>query len=1233
MTNLDNRESSHVGPNFLGVIDAFLTSLRGFGVMALELIQNADDAGATEIELDITETALVVRNNSTFVGCSDIGSNEECLRDAEANGRICDWHSFRDIASGAKTERESAVIGRFGLGFTAVYQITDNPIVESSGTSLRIEPDKRLGFWGKVPSTPDTKFKLPWAMNPKSPVRIKLRNVPGLKATDLDVIHSEIVKTSAESLIFLRNLRKISVSRNGKNLRSFLMTVEDDVNRRSIKQHPGGGTQTFFYAANKDSENLRLLEDEYPQEIGSQARRRSTEIAVPVEFDQNYQGLVYAFLPTQRRTFMPININADFFPKHDRKDIILESERNLDPHSEWNSALIYNAATLFCENLLPLYEALEPKRFWSLIHSIHSVHEDSSGYAAKIHPIFASFWNRFAIKAQFIPIIPLEARETVSVLPGEARLLLEKDVKQKRSASVQLGLNIVSSTLLKHYKVLEDLGIENLNFEDILRGLRQTSWTMDKTIPADKRIELTNARYLPLYSLIDDFIPKDSLSQIDGPLLAEYRKFNLYLTYDSNLSSAEELFFCDRDPVIDLIRPIFSEFEFVNPALKEFSKVKSACKSLNTEVFVNFVANYFSSATEHIEPSTYLQIATILVELTKQNQLTDELVKLASQLQIWPTRDGNYASAEKSLIPGDFNDSLGLASLIDADKLDTFHLDFLHEKLKVEFLSFDSYIRNVLPVHFEDENNAIDAERYKELLQELSKHLHSFENDKYLDIFSRIRFVKSMSCKFQVPIQMVLFNQRMFDELGEDFDYWTEPSYLPDSKAVFTLLDLIGVRRKPSGMQLAKLIEEITEHLPNAQNRLKVLRILRFLSDKTNGYSEAEIRGALKELAGKAFLPSEGNFETWQSPTDLLFPDNRILFSSQTHVKVLDFCGVEFDSRTILTDYLNVRLDPDLDDVISHIHTIAESRQSLSPKIYAFLNRAVGRTNDESVQRRIGALRTIGLFPHKGEFIKPSQMFSESQVVDAPWAFKLPDELKRYSDLLTCLGVKPAPGPEDLVSILQSICNHLESANIEIVPASILKAYLQCWKMLDGYHAQELIDEEYYPILRESGLFLNCKQEFVHLDHALVADSEWFQRKFDSHFSQYFLFEANSYLKILQKLNCGNLSDYIDVAIQDLALNDKDLDGFTQAIRERSGNFEVVLSKLNNSESLTKILEKIQVVGAKKILLQWNLQLNLQISSVVEEVEVFLDRKNRTLYLEMSFFIYSQENQRIPFRR
>jgi len=46
---IDESRTSKYGVDLIGQIDSILTHRRGYGVMALELIQNADDTGATEV--------------------------------------------------------------------------------------------------------------------------------------------------------------------------------------------------------------------------------------------------------------------------------------------------------------------------------------------------------------------------------------------------------------------------------------------------------------------------------------------------------------------------------------------------------------------------------------------------------------------------------------------------------------------------------------------------------------------------------------------------------------------------------------------------------------------------------------------------------------------------------------------------------------------------------------------------------------------------------------------------------------------------------------------------------------------------------------------------------------------------------------------------------------------------------------------------------------------------------
>ena len=99
-----------------------------------ELLQNADDAGATEIEITLDvrplpkqETpydlllvpSLLIRNNAMFMSKEELKHRDKG-----------DFEALLDVAGGHKTS-DSVAAGRFGIGFNSVYFLTDNPVIFS----------------------------------------------------------------------------------------------------------------------------------------------------------------------------------------------------------------------------------------------------------------------------------------------------------------------------------------------------------------------------------------------------------------------------------------------------------------------------------------------------------------------------------------------------------------------------------------------------------------------------------------------------------------------------------------------------------------------------------------------------------------------------------------------------------------------------------------------------------------------------------------------------------------------------------------------------------------------------------------------------------------------------------------------------------------------------------------------------------------------------------------------
>ena len=127
-------------------------SARPASTVLKELLQNADDAGATEIEitLDIRvlrkqgtpydlllEPSLLIRNNAMFK------SKEELEHRNKG-----DFEALLDVAGGHKTS-DSVAAGRFGIGFNSVYFLTDNPVIFSRDEIHFLDLLHLLPFNGK----------------------------------------------------------------------------------------------------------------------------------------------------------------------------------------------------------------------------------------------------------------------------------------------------------------------------------------------------------------------------------------------------------------------------------------------------------------------------------------------------------------------------------------------------------------------------------------------------------------------------------------------------------------------------------------------------------------------------------------------------------------------------------------------------------------------------------------------------------------------------------------------------------------------------------------------------------------------------------------------------------------------------------------------------------------------------------------------------------------------------
>ena len=458
------------GWNHLEEIRSTLADLQGSGSLAQELIQNADDAkDASEIVFEFTDDALVVRDNGGFRKCSNPAAPECDLY--EQDHRLCDFHAFRELG-GATKRNDPMTTGAFGIGFLSVYQVTDLPEIISAGLHWVVDEAKKkqLPCLGceRDHDAAGTQVILPWVVQ-----RTRLRTQLGAEIVSDEMRTRLILDFTAaipSCMLFLRRIKKIEVSASGRT-RTFTR-AEDD---RSITiSGPDGYQDKWLVVRGSFEKAAKPIRSTYSSIIGS----RAADVVLAFRADDDVAGRLYATLPTQVATELPLHINASFFPRRDRKGVLLDA----GPQAEWNKLAISAAADALASSCVGLSRALGPSRFWKIVRAASQLETHHSVDARALQPL----WEALAAKLPESNVMwtasnAWEVVERTVLAPPSARmrqLLAELGVPTVSPAirpdmpHQKLRLRLI--TLERLINALEYVGIpDGCSFDDLPAWLRE----------------------------------------------------------------------------------------------------------------------------------------------------------------------------------------------------------------------------------------------------------------------------------------------------------------------------------------------------------------------------------------------------------------------------------------------------------------------------------------------------------------------------------------------------------------------------------------------------------------------------------------------------------------------------------------------------------------------------------------------------------------------------------------
>lgn len=357
-----------------------------------ELLQNADDVKATQISFKLGKSGLICSHNGLVkFNITDPDKEGDTSNLGHINSITSIGNSSKFDHAGDKNDSQFK-IGKFGVGFKAVFQYTDTPHIYDDNFWFKIE---RLVVPHLLESDlngrkkGDTAFYFPFN---KSNTNIFSKNC-------FKEIFYKLISL-CNPLLFLRNLNSIEVEINDGNddLIGYYrkeIIESDDINGLSIQKIK------LTYCQDSDDENNNI-ENEYfyvfSKYIQPQGSERDADlpcsIAYCVDKDNNVlhdkKFPAYCFFPTAAVTHLKFIIHAPF--------LLTDSREGIKEYDAWNTHCIKDIANLTASSLLICAEekySLVNDKFFNVLPINHLEFPASS----RFYPIYQEVLNELKTQA------------------------------------------------------------------------------------------------------------------------------------------------------------------------------------------------------------------------------------------------------------------------------------------------------------------------------------------------------------------------------------------------------------------------------------------------------------------------------------------------------------------------------------------------------------------------------------------------------------------------------------------------------------------------------------------------------------------------------------------------------------------------------------------------------------------------------------------------------------------
>ncbi len=1176
--------------DYLGFLNKQLRDLRGISTLANELIQNADDVPrATRIEFDITDDKLIVSNDSTFSDCGH-ADQYQCAYGETGSRKMCDFHAFRNIASGHKREEQDTT-GAFGIGFISVYQITDRPSLQSGQWQWSLFPDheesERIHATRISPAFNGTRFELPWAKE-RTRLRTKL-DVDPVPEDMASQILAEMPKVLKAAAPFLKRLETLILKQDGREV--FAVTCVRDDEAGEILVEWDGNSQTWLkLRGNFDEEGSQLRQQHRAIE---EKRKTEVTVAVPLEAlkpGENSDGLFYAFLPTEQTIGVPVLINADFYPSTDRKRLLFER----DYQGAWNNAAIKAAARILAGNILNLRDCLKPADLWQLFMKAKELHRLAE--QGKVTSALASFWN--CIK----PVIETEAVVyTVGNrwLPTRAVRNLQQIEEEESIIPFlsSLGIQVVHPDLRSSYSLLSECNVQLLSLFDVIEkmeehGLNEVieeedipTWLrnpgngevlgqeLDRLLSRIKKEDRDSARerlkqcsfvYADNGALVPPKLVRRSLDRtcslfelIDGDIC-----------WVSSQNCPEVLGFVDEFNLTDAITVL--EKADLDDLLALYQKDRGFIKDL-------------------------IRWLISLIEYHAANPIVLGKIKA---LNIWPS-GGALKPLTQLSVPGDFDDPLHLANLLEMDVVGG-NRQFLIDQLGATELNLTTYVTQHIPSVFQNDGLP-RPELIRSLVDLLSIHIGLLRgNDPCAKVLASCELVECTDGRFRKPGQVYFEAEIVAAVLGED----APVALLPKNESeepVTDLYDWLGVSSLPRTVDIIDRVERLVEQSQTETTRVAIENIISGIAEHWESFEEDEEDfETLKEIA---WLPVTGSDE-WYKPSDVFTTYRRYLFSSQA--AFLNISRTVEINASDFFDFLGIETNPSVKQVIDHLLFSSENNDEVNKEVYTFLNNNI----DDPL---VVSLRSKACILLEGRgYVSPAHVFW-GQHPFGQYRERLGESWRKQSELLNKIGVREEPDEVDAIDVLIELSDKFGEYNSPLSEDD-KNIVLSCWQILSRKLEGEDVDID-LSRLQECKTVPDAHSILSLPDTVFFEDRPRLATRFGSQLERYIIKRPVGAWMAMLEAGVLQLSEAVDVEMIECG-SPAESTAWERFIRSRLPLFVRVFAANEDLNIAPDMLKQMRFFEVDSLVLSYKLNFMNQIhQGEQEEALAHWQKENNTLYV------------------